>query len=348
MPLRRTSPDATWMFRETGEIPDKARRQQIHNAPLVEQIVAKLKNTAPKFILTCARGSSDHAATYAKYLFETRMGLAVGSYAPSVASLYSAQTDMRQALFISISQSGRSPDLLSAARAAKANGAHVLAVVNDESSPLAKLAEDVLPINAGPELSVAATKSCIGAMSALYHLCARWRDDSAMLAALEDLPETLAGAWSLDWSRAVAPLREARQAMMLSRGIGLAGAQEAALKLKETCMIQAEGFSAAEVRHGPMMIVDENFPVLAISSFDASQQSIDSVARDFQGSGARVMVAGEAVDGALHLPMPRAPDANLQPLVFLQSFYKLANTLSLERGLDPDQPRKLSKVTETV
>ena len=358
MPASQATPHArpmpTRMFQETSEIAGNISWQQTHNAALVERIAARLQRIAPKFILTCARGSSDHAATYAKYLFETRIGLAVCSFAPSVSSLYAAQTDLKQAVFIAISQSGSSPDLLSATRAAKAGGAFVLAVVNDEASPLAELADDVLPIGAGPERSVAATKSCIGAMFALYHLCTAWRsvggggEAMKMSKALAMLPEALAEAWTLDWPQAFAPLCEARQALVLGRGIGLAGAQEAALKLKETCMIHAEGFSAAEVRHGPMTIVGKGFPVIAVASFDASQPSIDSVSREFLDCGARVLVAGEPVRGALCLPVPRAPEPNLQPLVFLQAFYKFANALSLRRGLDPDQPRNLSKVTRTV
>ena len=187
------------MFQEAGEVSDNSRRQQLRNAALVRQIAGKLQRIAPKFIVTCARGSSDHAATYAKYLFETRIGLAVCSFAPSVASLYAAETDMRDAVFFAISQSGRSPDLLSATRAAKTGGAYIVAAVNDENSPLADMADDVLPIGAGPEHSVAATKSCIGAMSALYHLCAEWRGENEMRDALARLPETLAEAWSIDW-----------------------------------------------------------------------------------------------------------------------------------------------------
>ncbi len=339
---------STRMFREAGEISASTRRQQSGNAAPVREIAGKLRGNAPKFIVTCARGSSDHAATYAKYLFETRIGLAVCSFAPSVASLYAAKTDMREALFLAISQSGKSPDLLSAARAARKSGAYVVALVNDEESPLAAIAEDVLPLGVGPEHSVAATKSCIGAMSALYHLCAEWGGDKAMRNALARLPETLSRAWDIDWPQALAPMRDARQALILSRGIGLAGAQEAALKLKETCMIQAEGISAAEVRHGPMTIVDQGFPVISIATFDASQESIESISRDFLDCGACVLVAGEPVPGAACLPTPRAPDSNLQPLVFLQVFYKFANALSRERGLDPDRPRNLRKVTKTI
>lgn len=338
----------TRMHREAGEVAESIARQQARNAALIGAVAGKLKRLAPRFIATCARGSSDHAATYAKYLFETRMGLAVCSFAPSVASLYATQTDMRAAVFIAISQSGRSPDLISASRLAKTGGACVVAVVNDEASPLASLAHHVVPIGAGPEISVAATKSCVGAMSALYHLCAKWRGDDAMLDALAALPQTLSQAWAADWPQALAALRRVRQALILSRGIGLAGAQEAALKLKETCMIQAEGFSSAEVRHGPMTIVGEEFPVLAIATFDAAQPSIDSVSREFMDCGARVLMAGEPLDAALCLPTPRAQDSHLQPLVFLQAFYKFANALSCARGLDPDRPRNLSKVTQTV
>jgi len=352
MPVRQPEHPATRMHQEAGEAAAMIARQQQRNSALVGQIAAKVRDVAPKLILTCARGSSDHVATYGKYLFETRLGLPVCSFAPSVASLYAAPADLREAVFIAISQSGRSPDLLSASRAAKAGGAYVVAVVNDEASPLAGLADDVLPIDAGEELSVAATKSCIGSMAALYHLCthlcAERGGEQAMSAALADLPGTLSQAWSLDWPQALAPLLDSRQALVLSRGIGLAAAQEAALKLKETCTIQAEGFSAAEVRHGPMTIVGKGFPVIAIATFDASQESIDSVSQEFLERGARVLVAGEPVDGAVCLPVPRAPDSNLQPLVFLQAFYKFANSLSLQRGLDPDRPKSLRKVTETV
>ncbi len=348
MPARSLKQSVTKMYQEAGEAPANIGKQRTRNAALTRTIAGKLKRIAPRFILTCARGSSDHVATYVKYLFETQMGLACCSFAPSVASVYGARIDAREAVCFAISQSGKSPDLLSATRAAQAGGAYVVAVVNDEKSPLANLADAVLPICAGPELSLPATKSCLGALSALYHLCAQWRGEEAMLGALAGLPEVLEQAWSLDWPEALALLHGARQAVILSRGVGLAAAQEAALKLKETCMMQAEGFSAAEVRHGPMTIIDEAIPVLAIATFDAGQTSINSVSAELLGRGASVLVTGEPVAAATLLPMPRASDSNLQPLVFLQTFYKFANALALQRGLDPDHPRSLNKVTKTV
>ncbi len=338
----------TKMYQESAEIPERIGQQQERNATCLARITERLKRISPKLIVTCARGSSDHVATYAKYLFETRMGLPCCSFAPSVASVYAAKPHLQGAAFIAISQSGRSPDILRACEAAKAGGAYLLAIVNDDASPLAGLADDVLPINVGPEVSVPATKSCIGAMSAIHHLCAEWRADAGAQEALARLPSTLAEAWSRDWSHACSPMRQARQAVILSRGIGLASAQEAALKLKETSSIHAEGFSAAEVRHGPLSMIDEGFPVVVISTFDASQQSIDQVSKALLECGASLLLAGVAMKDAICLPMPRSTCTDLQPLVFLQAFYKFANALALERGLDPDRPRNLSKVTRTL
>ncbi len=338
----------TLMLQEASQAPQLIANQKSRNRKTVQRIVGKLVQLDPRVVITCARGSSDHAATYAKYIIETHLGVAVCSFAPSVASVYGAKLRFRGAPFFVISQSGRSPDLLRAALAAREAGAYVVAIVNDEESPLAKCADDLLPISAGIETSVAATKSCLGAMSAIFDLCAVWRSDEKMSSALDALPETLQAAFNADWSHALDLLASARQSLLISRGVGLAGVQEAALKLKETCRIQAEAFSSAEVRHGPMAIIDSGFPVIFASTFDAGQSGIDTVARLFIEREALVFTAGEAMGGAYQLPLPRAPLSDLQPLVFLQAFYRFANSLSLARGLDPDKPEHLQKVTETV
>jgi len=342
---------STLMFREAAETPGKVAAQHAGNRDAAARIAARLDAMKPRIVLTCARGSSDHAAVYAKYLFETRLGLPTCSFAPSVASVYKVRLAMDNALFLCISQSGRSPDLVQAADVARRQGAYVVAIVNDEESPLADIAENVLPIGAGPEKSVAATKSCIGSMSAVYGLCAAWRGDADMAAALRALPATLSAALACDWSAAAPVMETARQAFIISRGIGLAAAQEAALKLKETSKIQAEAFSAAEVRHGPMAIVEAGFPVVAAGAFDAAQDSIDGVVSHFAARGARVFAAGAPAgggEGITLLPMPRAGATDLQPLVFLMAFYRFANELALRRNLDPDNPEHLKKVTETL
>jgi glucosamine--fructose-6-phosphate aminotransferase (isomerizing) len=170
---------------------------------------------------------------------------------------------MQGALFVAISQSGKSPDLLRNAEIAKAGGAHVLALVNVADSPLAKLADTVLPLHAGPENSVAATKSYLCSLAALLQLTARWSGDAKLLVAVNALPEAMRAAWAQDWSPLVSGLRLARHMFVLGRGLGLGAAQEAALKFKETCGLHAEAFSSAEVKHGPMAIVGPDFPVLA-------------------------------------------------------------------------------------
>lgn len=338
----------TLMLREASETPEIVAGQGQKNRAAATRIAARLNELQPKFIATCARGSSDYAATYAKYLFETRLGLATCSFAPSVASLYGAKIFLKNALFLCISQSGRSPDLLQSAEMARDQGAYVVAIVNDEESPLAAIADDVLPIGAGPEKSVAATKSCIGSMAAVFDMCAQWSGSASMASALENLPAVLSLAFDCDWSAAHPVMETARQTLIISRGIGLAAAQEAALKLKETCRLQAEAFSAAEVRHGPMAIVEKGFPVIAASTFDAAQESIDDVSRHFAQRGAKVFMAGAPVDGTQTLKTPRAGDPNLQPLVFLMAFYRFANDLALLRKLDPDNPEHLQKVTRTL
>lgn len=339
---------STLMLREASETPEKVAAQRKNNREAVARIAAKLNDLQPKFIATCARGSSDYAATYTKYLAEIRLGLATCSFAPSVASLYGVKVSLKDALFLCVSQSGRSPDLLQAAEAAREQGAYVVAIVNDEESPLAKLAEDVLPIGAGPEKSVAATKSCIGSMTAIFDLCAEWSDSAPMRSALDSLPSVLSEALECDWSDALSAMENTRQALIISRGIGLAGVQEAALKLKETCKIQAEAFSAAEVRHGPMAIIDEGFPVIAASTFGVAQDSIDDVSRHFASRGAKVFMAGAPTDGVAHLQVPRAENIDLQTLIFLMAFYRFANDLALLRNLDPDNPEHLQKVTRTL
>ena len=338
----------TMMRQESDEAASVIALQATRNRPALDRLVAQLAAREPAHIVTCARGSSDHAATYLKYLFETRLGLPVASFAPSVVSVYRARLKLGSALFVAISQSGRSPDLVETLAEARASGACTVAIVNDEDSPLAAGADHVLPISAGPERSVAATKSCLGAMAVAARLCASWSGDARLAGALDALPHALSIAREADWSPVVSRLRLTERMLLVSRGLGFAGVLEAALKLKETCMIQAEAFSAAEVRHGPMAIVGAGFPVLFASTFDPAQRSIDVIADLFASRDADIYWAGAARQDATVMPMAATVDPALQPIVFLQSFYRLANDLALLRGLDPDRPNSLEKVTKTI
>jgi glucosamine--fructose-6-phosphate aminotransferase (isomerizing) len=339
---------ATKMYAEAQQTADVVAGQFAANAGIIDALVARLKQAPPRFIVTCARGSSDHAATYGKYLFETTLGLITASASPSVGSVYAIQPHLEGALFVAISQSGKSPDLVRNAEIAKAAGALVVALVNVEDSPLAKLADTVIPLRAGPENSVAATKSYLCSLAALLQLTARWSGDAALLKATDELPAALRAAWEQDWSPLVEGLKDAHNLFVVGRGLGLGAAQEAALKLKETCGLHAEAFSSAEVKHGPMAIVGPGFPVLAFAQDDDTGAGTVAVVEEFHKRGAPVWLArpGEHRDDAL--PMPVSPHPACTPLLAVQSFYKAVNALAVARGHNPDVPPHLNKVTETV
>ncbi|WP_313249285.1 SIS domain-containing protein [Stenotrophomonas acidaminiphila] len=334
----------TLMFNEAASSASVIAAQFARNHERVRALAADLRQNPPPFVVTCARGSSDHAATYAKYLFETRLGLVTASASPSVGSVYEARQQLQGALYLVISQSGKSPDLLRNAEAAKAAGARVVALVNVEDSPLAQLADTVIPLGAGAERSVAATKSYLASLAAILQLCAYWRDDPTLIAALDALPAALAQAWQCDWSALTQGLVDAHNLFVVGRGPGLAAAQEAALKFKETCGLHAEGYSSAEVKHGPMALVGRDFPVLAFAQPDETGAGTRALADEFAARGARVWLAGEGGD----LPVAAAPHPLCAPLLTVQSFYRAINALALRRGHNPDLPPHLNKVTETV
>ncbi|WP_242108860.1 SIS domain-containing protein [Luteimonas aquatica] len=338
------APEQTWMFREAAEAGDAIARQYTRNVETVRALGEALRAAPPPFVVTCARGSSDHAATYAKYLFETQLGLVTASASPSVGSVYAARQSMRGALYLVISQSGKSPDLLRNAEAAREGGARVVALVNVEDSPLAQLAEVVLPLRAREERSVAATKSYLASLAAILQLAAYWKRDPALIDALEALPDALRAAWQADWSPLVDGLAEASNLFVLGRGLGLAAAQEAALKFKETCGLHAEAYSSAEVKHGPMALVGPGFPVLAFAQPDETEAGTLALAEEFRARGAPIWVASAHGD----LPLRAAPHPVAAPLLTIQSFYRAINALALRRGRNPDVPPHLNKITETV
>lgn len=342
-------PAQSIMFAEAAEAPDVVARQLAANRPLLQAFGNTLRAATPSTVVTFARGSSDHAATYLKHLVETRVGLLVTSASPSVSSVYHAAPAMTGALAIGLSQSGRSPDLLAAMAAARDTGARTMAMVNAPDSPLAALADVALPLHAGPETSVAATKSFIALLAASAALVSAWTSDAALDTALDDLPHLLARSWQSDWSALVDALVDARGLYVIGRGPSLGIAQEAALKLKETCGLHAEAFSAAEVRHGPIALVGPDLPLLIFRQDDESADGIDALVADALAKGARVLVAAERAPlaGAEHLWVPPAEPV-LTPIVAIQAFYRAANALSHRRGLDPDRPPYLNKVTETV
>lgn len=338
----------TLMYREAHEAAAVVERQLRENAQILKTLGEQLRAKPPRFIVTCARGSSDHAAAYAKYVFETRLGLITASASPSISSIYDADLHMDGALFVAISQSGKSPDLLRSAQAAKDAGAHVVALVNVEDSPLAQMADTFVPLRAGPELSVAATKSYLATLAAVLQLTAHWSNDATLHEVVNRLPDDLRRGWDCDWSPMVEGLTSASSLFVVGRGFGFGAALEAALKLKETCGLHAEAFSAAEVKHGPMAIVGEGFPVLFFAQGDGTQDNTIAVANEFRSRGARVFIAAPGNHDPDKLPLPENIAPIVTPLLAVQSFYRAASALSLARGFDPDVPPHLRKVTETM
>ncbi|HVI98140.1 MAG TPA: SIS domain-containing protein [Sphingomonas sp.] len=335
------------MFQEAAEAGVAVRRQRIANRAALATLGQRLRDHRPRAVATLARGSSDNAATVARYLIETHAGVLTSSAAPSIASVYDAAPDMTGTAMLTISQSGKSPDLVAGLAAAQARGAYGIALVNVADSPLAEQADSCLPLHAGPERSVAATKSFVASLAAALDLVAQWTEDATMMDALDTLPDALDQAWLLDWSAALAPLEHATSLYVVGRGPGYGIAQEAALKIKETCGFHAEAFSAAEVRHGPMALVEKGFPVLLLAQHDETRESVAALAHEFTDRGATVLHAGIGNAPGIALPVIDA-DPAIQPLLMIESFYRLANALALLRGRDPDSPPHLAKVTETV
>src|SRR6185437_12091875 len=244
---------ASKMETEAREASLVAERQLRELPPILREIGDAVRRLDPHLVMTCGRGSSDHAATYAKHLIEIETATPTASHSPSVSSIFGTKwKTLDRTLFLAISQSGESPDLVLSARAAREAGALVVSLVNARSSPLEQESAAILPILAGPELSVAATKSYIGSLLAIAHLVAEWTANGTLRQALHTAPDALARAWELDWSEAVEALADGRDMYVIGRGSTLGIAQEAALKFKETCGIHAEAVSAAEIRHGPI------------------------------------------------------------------------------------------------
>ncbi|MBB5458910.1 SIS domain-containing protein [Paraburkholderia sp. Cpub6] len=320
---------------------------QLKDTSRVAALAAKLAQQPRHVALTVARGSSDHAASYFASLTMSRLGVPVASLPMSVATLQQAPLQVRDQLALAFSQSGKSPDLVGTMNALRAAGALTVAAVNAPSSPLADACEWNLPLVAGPELSVAATKSYIAMLSISAQLVAHWQNDAELLDGLNTLPDALERAGRLDWSMAVNELRGIERMIVIGRGLGLAIAQEAALKLKETSGIQAEAFSSAEVRHGPMELIDRDYPLLVFAPRGPEQAGLLQLAHDMSARGARVLLAAPDDVAQASLPLVATAHAALDPIAAILSFYVMAADLAAARGRNPDAPRHLNKVTET-
>jgi glutamine---fructose-6-phosphate transaminase (isomerizing) len=341
-------PNASYMRMEIDEIPDAARRLLDGSGPSLKEAGQRLRKLQPVMVATIARGSSDHAAAFLKYAIELTAGVPVASIGPSIMSIYGRELRLDGCAAISISQSGKSPDIVAMAQSARRNGALGIALTNTAGSPLAETADIAIDLAAGKEQSVAATKSFVSSVIAGLAILSHWVDDSGLGAALTRLPEALSRAVTVDWTPLVAALKDRNSLYVLGRGPALAIAQEAALKFKETCGIHAEAYSAAEVLHGPARIVEAGFPVLALAARDASEAGVAEIADRLARQGATAFATSDRVTAAQRMPFVETGHGITDALVLIASFYGFVEMLSRQRGFDPDNPPHLKKVTETV
>ncbi|WP_298558826.1 SIS domain-containing protein [uncultured Aliiroseovarius sp.] len=341
----------TRMRREINEIPDAVERLLTEGRAGVLATADEIRERDPRFLLSVARGSSDHAATYLKYASELLLGLPMASVGPSIKSIYGVDVAGEGSLCISVSQSGQSPDIVRLTEAFAKTGAYTVAITNDATSPLSQATAATLPIYAGPELSVAATKTFVTSLVAGLWLLAQLKDDAELIAAIHALPKHVQKATECDWTPVVDAIigsSECQSLFTLGRGPSWAISNEAALKFKETCQIHAESYSSAEVLHGPVSIVEPGFPVIAFAARDAAEDSIAGVADALAEKGALAFTTSDKAKVATHLPHVCTDHWITDPVASIVSFYGMVETVAARRGINPDTPRHLKKVTETV
>ena len=340
-------PPSSTMLAEARSMPGLLAAQLAADEDLYRRLAAALRATPPLAMATVARGSSEHAARYLGFLVATRLGLLVPRLDPSLVTLYRAPLRSERMLALAVSQSGRSPDLVEPVRALRAGGATAVAMVNDAASPLAEAAEWVLPLRAGPELAVPATKSFVASLAAAARLVAHWCEDERLLRALPMLPRAIEEGLRQDWSAAVAALADAERMYVVARGLGFPLAQETALKLKEACGIQAEAFSAAEIRHGPMGLVGAGYPVLVLALRGPALPGLVAFAEELRRQGAKVILAAPADVSGRAVALAVSEAQELDPAAAVASVYPMVDALARARGRDPDRPPNLSKVMAT-
>lgn len=346
---------ATLMRREIGEIPATLERI-LDGAGEIEEAASTIGRRRPRWITIAARGTSDHAAVYAQYLIETQLGIPTGLAKPSVTTHYGATLDWRDGLLLAISQSGRSPDIVAVTDAARAGGALTIAITNDDDSPLAAAAECALRCRAGRELAVPATKTYVAQLAVVAAIVGALRPAGGLLESLARMPDVLrtvesaAEHWLEGAGAAhLARMAAANRALVVSRGYNLATALELALKLKETSGLFAEPYSSADLAHGPVILAGPGVPALVIRPDGPIGAEVDRAIEAIgQRGGYPIVVAGSdplAADDGLSLEMS-VPEM-LTPLPFAVASQLLVEAVARRRGVDPDVPPGLRKVTLT-
>lgn len=309
-----------------------------------------LRTRGFRFAMLAARGTSDNAALYAKYLFEVLLGIPTALASPSTFTLYEGRMNLDGVLVVGISQSGESKDILETISRTRELGASTLTITNDEGSSLARAAEIHFPLHAGNEQSVAATKTYTAQLLLLYLLVAALKEEEPGTA-VRRLPDRARSVLAEGHWENTARYRYAEHLVVFSRGYNFATAREAALKLMEATYVVAEGFSAADLKHGPIAMIGRDFPVVAVVPPGKARPGVETLVEDLANRGAELVVIAEdsaVVDkGAAGFRVPVSCPEELSPILYALPAQMLAHDLALLKGLNPDAPRGLSKVTET-
>lgn len=337
------------MAAEVAEQPTALSRLLDSQLGVIQNVAARVREFDPRFVLMCARGTSDHAALYFKYLMEIQLGLPVGLTSPSTFTAYGARPKLDDVLWVSVSQSGGSPDLIDSTAAAREGGALTVAVTNAPDSPLGEASELNIDVAAGPERAVAATKSYTNQLLALWLLSdAMQGGDASAARAIPGFAQQVVDA--NEGARVAGRYRFVEKIVTTGRGYSYPTAREAALKLMETCYLSAHPFSSADLMHGPLAMIDDTHPVIAFVPEGIGGEAIQPVLDRLHESAADVLIIGDpnrAAGAADVIALPSGIPEDLSPIVQIIPAQQLAHALSVSRGGDPDAPRGLRKVTET-
>jgi len=343
------------MIAEIRQQPEALERTLAGAAPAVAALRRALEKRRPRLVVLVARGTSDNAALFGRYLIEIATGIPVSLAAPSITTLYGADIDYRETLVVALSQSGESTDTNLVLERARHRGALSVGITNERGSTLARLAEHVLLVRAGAEKSVAATKTYTGQLLLLY-LLASVLGGSLRTSDLERLPGAVASALRLESE--IAALSERyrfmRQTVVVGRGLNYANAFEFSLKLMETCYVVAERFSSADLLHGPIALVEQGFPVFAFAPPDATWPSIGEALGKLKQVGAEIVAIADsgnrqvAACATRVIRLPRRLKEALTPVPYIVPAQLFAAYLAEQKGLDPDRPRTLHKITPNL